>query len=105
MTKPSSTLPLPHNLEAEASVLGSLLLDNRVYADLQDLLVPESFYKEAHRQIYRAAVDLLSAGRPADLVTVADRLRASGELERVGGPAYLAQLSTETTTSLTAKFH
>src|SRR5690606_19544343 len=79
----------PHSLEAEMSVLGSVLLDNEVYTSLEGVLTPEQFYKEAHRKIFRAMEKLNRRGEPMDLVTVTEELRTSGELESIGSINYL----------------
>ncbi len=82
----------PQNLEAEASVLGSILLDNEVFSFIEGILSDGQFYKEGHRKIYRACQDLLSQGDPIDLVTINEILRQRGELDAVGGPMYLLGL-------------
>jgi replicative DNA helicase len=82
----------PHNLEAEASVLGSLLLDPDAILRVLDLVDPEDFYRENHGQVYRAAVTLFRAGEAIDNVTVAAELERMGVLDRVGGRAQLAML-------------
>ena len=79
----------PHNLEAEMSVLGSILLDNETYSSLEGMLVPEHFYKEAHRKIFRAIEKLNRRGEPMDLVTLTEELRTAGELESIGSINYL----------------
>ncbi len=83
----------PHNLEAEQSVLGSILLDNETYAALEGMLVPDHFYKEGHRKIFRAIERLFRRGDPMDLVTLTEELRQSGELESVGSVPYLIGLA------------
>ncbi|MCW5819612.1 MAG: replicative DNA helicase [Trueperaceae bacterium] len=82
----------PHNLEAEQSVLGSILLDNEVFANLEGTLHAEQFYKEAHRKVFRAMEKLHRRGEPLDLVTLAEELRVAGDLEGVGSVAYLVGL-------------
>jgi replicative DNA helicase len=83
----------PHNLEAEKSVLGSVLLDNEVYATLEGTLTAELFYKEGHRKVWRALERLFRRGEPMDLVTLAEELRQSGDLEAVGSVPYLIGLA------------
>jgi len=83
----------PHNLEAEKSVLGSVLLDNEVYAALEGTLTAELFYKEGHRKIWRALEHLFRRGEPMDLVTLAEELRQGGDLEAVGSVPYLIGLA------------
>lgn len=83
----------PHNLDAERSVLGSILLDNEVYASLEGKLGPEHFYKEGHRKVWRAIERLFRRAEPMDLVTLAEELRQSGDLEAVGSVPYLIGLA------------
>ncbi len=83
----------PHNLEAEQSVLGSILLDNETYASLEGVLAAGHFYKEGHRKIFRAIERLFRSGEPMDLVTLTEELRQSGELESVGSVPYLIGLA------------
>ncbi|UCD58967.1 MAG: replicative DNA helicase [Candidatus Hydrogenedentota bacterium] len=82
----------PHNREAEQSVLGAMLFDERAVGQTIEKLRDGHFYDEAHRRIFRAVVDLYNQSSPIDLVSVSDRLRELGELESVGGSTYLAQL-------------
>jgi replicative DNA helicase len=95
----------PHNLDAEASVLGSILLDNEAYHSLEGSLHPEHFYKEANRKIFAAIENLISKGNPADAVTLIEELRTKDQLEEVGGVAYLVGLSDGVPTSVYAKFY
>ena len=83
----------PNNLEAEKSVLGSVLLDNEVYANLEGAIAAEHFYKEGHRKIWRSLERLFRRGEPMDLVTVVEDLRQAGDLEAVGSVAYLIGLT------------
>ena len=84
---------LPHNHDAERAVLGALLVNNAVYAELAATLRPADFYRHAHAAIYRAISELLErSGGSADLLTVRDALSRAGTLEQVGGPAYVASL-------------
>lgn len=82
----------PQNQEAEQSVLGGMLLDNEAIHRVVELVEPVDFYREAHRKIYQAVLDLYQRSEPADLVTVTAALKTAGALEAVGGAAYLAQL-------------
>ena len=83
----------PHSLEAEQSVLGSILLDNETYASLEGVVAAGHFYKEGHRKIFRAIERLFRRGDPMDLVTLTEELRQSGELESVGSVPYLIGLA------------
>ena len=83
----------PHNEDAERSVLGAILLDNTVLDELSGKLTPKDFYREGHRHVFRAMVELHQRGEPIDVLTVADYLDAEDRLEAGGGPAYLTRLS------------
>jgi replicative DNA helicase len=82
----------PHSLEAEQSVLGGLLLENASADDVGDAVADADFYSEAHRLIYQHIVALVSDGRPADVVTVAETLASAQKLDYVGGLPYLGAL-------------
>lgn len=84
----------PHSLEAEQSVLGAILLDREALLMATEILRVEDFYREAHRLIYRAVLDLEARGEAVDLLTVTEELRRKNELEAVGGASYLAHLTT-----------
>ncbi len=83
----------PNNLDAEKSVLGSILLDNEVYPSLEGTLTAEHFYKEGHRKVWRAIERLFRRSEPMDLVTLTEELRQTGDLEAVGSVAYLIGLA------------
>jgi len=83
----------PHDIDAEESVLSAVLIDNENLLDIADILKPEDFYKKAHQKIYKAIVQLFSKNEPADLVTVATRLKENEELEEIGGAAFLASIA------------
>lgn len=85
----------PHNEDAERSVLGAILLDNRVLDELSGTLKPEDFYREAHRHIFRAMSMLHTRSEPIDVLTLADFLSSEDNLEAAGGPTYLTRLSGE----------
>ncbi len=93
----------PHNLEAEKSVLGSILIDNEVFGALEGSITPEHFYKESHRKIYRACERLFRRSEPMDLVTLTEELRQTGELEAVGSVPYLIGLADEVPTAAYAE--
>jgi len=83
---------LPHSDDAERSVLGAILLDNRQFDRAQELLTAASFYAVRHQKIFRALADMVESGRALDVVTLKERLAAGGDLDECGGPAYLAEL-------------
>ncbi|HZC04535.1 MAG TPA: replicative DNA helicase [Ktedonobacterales bacterium] len=90
---------LPQNVEAEAGVLGSLLIDPDAMAQIADFLHADDFYREAHRVIYQAISDLYENGSPADLITLTDELGRRGKLEEVGGASYVSSLANQVPTS------
>ncbi|NLJ40013.1 MAG: replicative DNA helicase [Clostridiales bacterium] len=83
----------PHNMEAEQSVLGSMLLDKEAVAAATDSLTGEDFYAEAHKEIFEGMLDIYNRGEAVDLVTVMEQLRQRGSLEAVGGVPYINDLS------------
>ncbi|HBA90004.1 MAG TPA: replicative DNA helicase [Geobacter sp.] len=82
----------PQSLEAEMSILGGILVDNEAINRVLEILTPEDMYRESHRKILRSMIDLNERGEPCDLITMTTILRKKGELEEVGGGAYLATL-------------
>lgn len=82
----------PHNLEAERSVLGAVLLHSETLDVVVGIVPASAFYRRAHQQIYGAMVELHAAQATIDLVTLKNRLAQKGELESVGGPAYISSL-------------
>src|SRR3954464_14664624 len=79
----------PHSIEAEQSVLGGLLLDNSAWDRAGDLLVDSDFYNFQHRLIYAAIGQLINATKPADVITVFERLESLGKGAESGGLVYL----------------
>jgi replicative DNA helicase len=92
----------PQSLEAEESVLGGVLLDNAALDRVLEFVRPDDFYREAHRRIFRAMIHLAERNEPADLVTLSEALRQRGELQDVGGAAYLAELAERVPTAANA---
>ncbi len=89
---PASLRTLPHNLEAERSVLGAILIDNDTYNVAAAILDAKAFFRDAHRRIFERMVDLSERSQPIDLVTLKEELERANELDEVGGPAYIASL-------------
>ncbi len=90
----------PQNVEAEQSVLGSLLIDPEAILKVTPFLRPEDFYRETHGFIYRAIIDLHERRQPADFVTLCDELERRAQLEQVGGASYLTSLINAVPTSV-----
>jgi replicative DNA helicase len=86
----------PQSLEAEQSVIGGLLISQDAWDSVAELVDAGDFYRPQHRLIFRQIYHLAESGQPVDVVTLADRLQASGELEAAGGHAYLAELEENT---------
>ena len=84
--------PLPHNLEAEKCVLGAILLHNDTFNLAAELIDSRDFFRDAHRRVFDKMVRLSERGDVIDLVTLREELGRSGDLEEVGGPAYIAAL-------------
>lgn len=82
----------PQNLEAEMSVLGSILLENDALNRALEILVPDDFYRDSHRRIFQALIALSDRSEPADLVTLTAELKRRDQLDSVGGATYLALL-------------
>lgn len=82
----------PHSIEAEQSVLGSLMLDKDAIIRVADTLSTGDFYKEAHNMIYESMLDLYEKSEPIDVLTLSDKLKDKKQLETIGGASYLATL-------------
>lgn len=95
----------PQNIEAEQSVLGAILLENEALPSAMELLVPDDFYKEAHKKIFSAMLDLYEKNEPIDLITLTERMSGKNELESVGGAAYLSAIVNQVPTSANVKYH
>src|SRR5437763_10180281 len=83
---------LPHNLEAERSVLGAILLHNDAFNLAAEVIDSGDFFRDAHRRIFDKMVKLAERGDAIDLVTLKEELGRSGDIDDVGGPAYIAAL-------------
>jgi replicative DNA helicase len=84
---------LPHNLDAERSVLGAILIHNDAFNHAAELIDSRDFFRDAHRRIFERMVALSERGDAIDFVTLKEELSRSGELEEIGGPAYIAALA------------
>jgi len=104
MSVPLDRVP-PQNLEAEQSVLGSMLLAREAIDEVSDILTPQDFYRDSHRHIYEAILALYAKQEPVDLVTLAEELKSQGLLEKVGGASYLALLASMVPTAANARYY
>ncbi|MBQ8319422.1 MAG: replicative DNA helicase [Clostridia bacterium] len=89
----NETHTMPYNADAEMALIGCLLMDNEIAADVVEKLKDEDFYKESHQTIIRAMREVFNARNPIDIVTVSDQLDSKGELGKAGGIAYLTELA------------
>lgn len=95
----------PQALEVEEAVLGALMLEQDALTTVIDILSPQIFYKEAHREIFEAIQILFRKNDPVDLITVTNELKSTGKLDLVGGPYYLTQLTSRIASAANIEFH
>jgi replicative DNA helicase len=84
---------LPHSIEAEKSVLGSILVNSQALLSAREHLEPADFFRDAHCRVFKAMLRLNDRNDPVDFITLNEELRRSGELDEVGGPAYLSAMT------------
>ena len=82
----------PQNIEAEQSVLGSLMLDKEAIIRVADILKPEDFYRGAHSNIYQTMLELFEKNEPIDLLSLTNRLKEKKQLKEIGKTSYLTSL-------------
>lgn len=95
----------PQSIEAEQSVLGSMLLDKEAIPVAMEILKNEDFYREDHKEIYEAVMDLFEKGEPIDLITVSEQLKLRGTLDSVGGLEYLTDMANAVPTTANVKHY
>lgn len=86
----------PHSIEAEQSVLGGLLLDNKSWPAVEERVSDEDFYRRSHQTLFSAIRSLLQQGHPADVLTVGERLKLEKKIDEIGGEIYLFELAKNT---------
>lgn len=96
---------LPQNVEAEAGVLGSILIDPEAITSVIPILTPDDMYRNEHRTIYAAMVDMCKASTPIDLLTLSDELARLGKLEEIGGISCVSALANQVPTYKNAKHY
>ncbi|MGY6559987.1 MAG: replicative DNA helicase [Nitritalea sp.] len=101
---PTGKIP-PQAVELEEAVLGALMLEKDALTEVVDILKPESFYKDAHKAIYSAILDLFTESSPIDLLTVTNQLRKSGQLEIAGGAFKVAELTSKVSSAANIEYH
>lgn len=82
----------PQNIEAEESLISSILIDNNTLSDIVEVLTPDDFYRSSHQKIFEVCLKLYEQNEPIDLVTLNNALKENGDLEKVGGTSFLAKL-------------
>ena len=95
----------PQAPELEEAVLGALMIEKDAYAQVSEILRPESFYEHRHQLIYSAITDLAGQQKPVDILTVTEQLRKRGDIDEVGGPFYITQLSSKVASSAHIEYH
>ena len=95
----------PQALEVEKAVLGALMIDKDAYAIVCETLRPDSFYEPRNQMVYEAIRDLAIEEKPVDVLTVTERLAKNGTLEEIGGPGYVAELSSRVASSANIEYH
>jgi len=89
----------PQNIEAEASLIGSILIEKDAIIKIADIVSPDDFYVDRNGLIFAAIMDLYEQRQPIDIVSLANKLREAGELDRIGGSAYIAELTSAVPTA------
>jgi replicative DNA helicase len=100
----SHKLP-PQHIEAEQSVLGGILIENEAINRVTEILDADDFYRDAHRKIFNALIDLSERDEPADLITMTNELRKTDQLDSVGGASYLASLIDSVPTAANIEYY
>ena len=96
---------LPNNLEAEQSLLGCMIIDNEILADVLDELEIKDFYQESHQHIISAMKMVFADRKPLDIITLSDRLESDGNLEKAGGISYITELAQITPSAANYKYY
>ncbi|MCG6929535.1 MAG: replicative DNA helicase [Desulfofustis sp.] len=91
--RPSGSRIPPHNIDAEQSVLGSIMLKDDGFLNVNEIISADDFYRESHRLIFKAMIELFERSEPHDLVTLSGHLKDTNQLETAGGASYLASLT------------
>ena len=95
----------PQATDLEELVLGALMLEKDAYSRIGELLTSKSFYKDVHGKIYQAITNLAVKDEPIDMYTVTEELRKMGVLEEIGGPYYIAELTSKVTSAAHVEYH
>ena len=95
----------PQALDLEEAVLGAIMLEKDAIIAVMDIISPDCFYKDAHKKIFKAVLDLSQDLQPIDILTVTEELRKREELDEAGGPFYLTQLTSKVATAAHIEYH
>jgi replicative DNA helicase len=95
----------PQAVDLEEAVLGAIMLEKDAITAVMDILSPDSFYKDAHQKIYRAIIQLAQNLQPIDILTVTEELKKNNEIDEVGGPYYITQLTSKVATAAHIEYH
>ena len=95
----------PQSRDLEEAVLGAIMLDKDALPMVLEILNPESFYVDAHQEIFKAMLSLFEHSKPIDLLTVTEELKRMGKLEGIGGPYQLVELTNRVASSANIEFH
>lgn len=95
----------PHSNDAEISVIGAMMLDKSAVSKVMEIIEPDSFYNDNHKEIFKAILDLSDRGVPADLISLTEELTRRQKLEEVGGTFYLLDINKQTPTSANIEYH
>ena len=106
MSQNSKRLKLPPQaIDFEEAVLGAILIDKNAMAEVGDILSPEVFYKESHKEIFKATETLFQNAEPIDVMTVKNQLQLNKKLKLCGGAIYLAELTNKVISSANIEYH
>jgi replicative DNA helicase len=95
----------PQNIEAEQSVLGAILLENEALPAALEILTPDDFYRDSHKKIFQAMLELYKKNEPIDLITLTNQMGRTGQLEEVGGASYLSSIVNLVPTAANVRYH
>ncbi len=104
-TENSYARVLPQALEIERAVLGALMIDKNAFDSISNLLYPESFYEPRNQKVFLAILELSQKNLPVDVLTVTEQLVHNGNLEEIGGPDYVIELSNRVASSANIEYH
>jgi len=102
---PNEGMMQPQAIDIEEIVLGALLIEKTAIIQVRTVLTPKTFYKESHKKIFSAIVDLDIASEPIDIISVTMKLKSKGELDLVGGPYFITQLTNRVASSSNIEYH